>query len=394
MKKFLLLLLATWAFHTLKSETPDTDRTGTYFEKIDFEFIDNKIIIPVTIDGTVYRFLFDTGAPNVISKELFSKIKPKILKTAKTNDAGGNSDDLKIVSIPEIHLGNAVFKKTKALVYDLNNIDIFKCYDIDGFIGSNLLRNSVVQIDFENKTLILTDNAKNLDLKKSSSIKMDVLGGQSSPFIFIDMKGKKNARDQVMIDTGMDGFYDMSGRSYDIFKSNEIVKELATATGGGLVSLFGSEKMTKQHRVLIQEIDVAGIQFKNLVTTTTADNISRIGTGMLKHGIVILDFRNKRFYFHTEEQAFDVSKPLPGFTPTLIDGHLAVGYVWDKKLKDKIAYGDKIVKIENIDISQMPLCDVLKKKHLFEEKDTLNIEFKTGKGDINKLMIIKKVPGQ
>jgi predicted aspartyl protease len=392
MKKIITLILAFTVFYPLKSETSKTDRPDGYYEKIDFEFTDNKIIIPVSIDGTVYRFLFDTGAPNVISKDLFRKINPKVLKTTKTHDAAGNSDDLKIVSIPEIHIGKAVFKKTKALVYDLSNIDIFKCYDIDGFIGSNLLKNSIVQIDFTKKTLILTDNHRNMDLEKSGSVKMAVLGEQSSPFIFIELKGSKNARDQVMIDTGMDGFYDLSHRSYDIFKNNEILKDLATATGGSIVSLFGNEQMTEQHRVLVPELNVAGVKFKGLVTITTADNISRIGIDMLKHGITTIDFKNKRFYFDADGETVDVSKPLPGFTPTVENGRLVVGYVWDKKLKSKLSYGDEIIKIQDTDISKMKFCDFLKQKHIFEKADTLSIVFKTKTGDISNITIIKETP--
>jgi hypothetical protein len=190
----------------------------------------------------------------------------------------------------------------------------------------------------------------------------------------------------------MDSFYDLSHRSYDIFKNNEILKDLATATGGSIVSLFGNEQKTEQHRVLVPELDVAGVKFKGLVTITTADNISRIGIDMLKHGITTIDFKNKRFYFDADGETVDVSKPLPGFTPTVENGRLVVGYVWDKKLKSKLSYGDEIIKIQDTDISKMKFCDFLKQKHIFEEADTLSIVFKTKTGDISNITIIKETP--
>lgn len=392
MRKFFLLLIALAAVLNTYGNPIDADRSAGYLEEIKFEFINNKIIIPVTIDGTVYRFLFDTGAPNVISKELSERIKPEILRSTETRDAAGNKDDLNIVLVPELSIGHKTFKNTKALSYDLKKIDIFECLDIDGFIGSNLLENTIVQINFDTKTLTLTNNKHKLDLDKKKSTKMELVGEQKSPFIFIDIEGKVNARDQVMVDTGMDGFYDISHRSYDIFKNNNILKDLATAQGGYIVSLLGNAQKTEQHRVLVPKIKVAGTSFIDLVTITIDDNFSRIGTDMLKHGLVTIDFKNKRFYFDTKEETIEVSKPLPEITPTVMNGRLVVGYVWDKDLKNKISYGDEIIKIDDKNIAEMNICDFISLKQEFEQKDTLNIVFKNKKGESTNLTIVKKLP--
>jgi hypothetical protein len=42
-----------------------------YYTEINYEDVNGKIIIPVCIEGETYRFLFDTGAPNLISKALW-----------------------------------------------------------------------------------------------------------------------------------------------------------------------------------------------------------------------------------------------------------------------------------------------------------------------------------
>jgi hypothetical protein len=48
-----------------------------YYEEIDFELLHDKIVLPVTINNKVYKFLLDTGAPNVISERLIKEIKSK-----------------------------------------------------------------------------------------------------------------------------------------------------------------------------------------------------------------------------------------------------------------------------------------------------------------------------
>ena len=48
-----------------------------YYEVIDFEIVMKKIVIPVTINNKEYKFLLDTGAPNIISKTVFNDIIKK-----------------------------------------------------------------------------------------------------------------------------------------------------------------------------------------------------------------------------------------------------------------------------------------------------------------------------
>ena len=45
--------------------------------EIDFEYLKQKIIIPVEIDNQTYRFCLDTGSISVISNELQKKLSLK-----------------------------------------------------------------------------------------------------------------------------------------------------------------------------------------------------------------------------------------------------------------------------------------------------------------------------
>ena len=47
-------------------------------EEIEYEFIMQKIVIPVVIKGEIYRFLFDTGSKTIISNQLREKLIPKV----------------------------------------------------------------------------------------------------------------------------------------------------------------------------------------------------------------------------------------------------------------------------------------------------------------------------
>src|SRR5690554_1593484 len=134
-----------------------------YFEEIDFELVENKIIVPVVIEGKTYRFLLDTGAPNIISEKLHKKLNSEVLLETLISDANNNIDTMKVVSLHKLTIGKLTFENTTSLVFDLDNHPIMSCFDIDGFIGSNLFKNTAIKVSLKDKKLSITDNTKNFN---------------------------------------------------------------------------------------------------------------------------------------------------------------------------------------------------------------------------------------
>lgn len=50
-----------------------------YLQKISYQNMDGKLIVPVSINGKTYNFLFDTGAPLTISDKLFKELNLPII---------------------------------------------------------------------------------------------------------------------------------------------------------------------------------------------------------------------------------------------------------------------------------------------------------------------------
>ena len=62
-----------------------------YLSSLNYREARGKIIIPVEIQCNTYSFLFDTGAPNLIKKELSEKIISKPLNQINLRDANDSS---------------------------------------------------------------------------------------------------------------------------------------------------------------------------------------------------------------------------------------------------------------------------------------------------------------
>lgn len=363
-----------------------------YYTEINFDFISEKIIVPVIIENKTYRFLLDTGAPNLISEKLQNAIKTTSIKSINIKDSSNKQNSLEVVSIPQITFGNVIFKNCPALVDKSKSNLIFDCFEIDGFIGSNMLQKSIVQIDLREKIIRLTDVKKKLTLNKKNATKLYLIGGQKSPYIWINLKGETNAREQLLIDTGMKGFYDLSLKNFGILQKNNIFKVNNKGFGSKSIGLFGAADNNKHYRVTADTFKVNNTIFKNVVTETTNDNNSRIGAEILKYGMVTIDFLNKKFYFNSYKSTIDLQEKVLGFSPTIINNKLVVGIVWDEELKKVISFGDEIIKLNALDVGSIPVCDFITAKALYNKNDTIELTIKNSEGLLKTVNVKKTLP--
>ena len=371
---------------------PDTlsGAKSKYYTEVPFEFIKEKIVIPVEINGETYRFLFDTGAPNFISTGLYESLESEIISKIHTTDANSLVDSLIVTNIDELVIGKIRFKDFNALVYDIESNMALGCYDFDGIIGSNLLVHSIVDIDLPSNTITLTNDKKRLQLNKNFATKMRLRGKQAAPIIAIDVQKNGKFQDYVLVDTGAGGLYDMSLGSFEIFKDRDVYEIIAESSGASSISLFGDVPASTQYLVRIPEIRLKNFTIENYISETTAGSESRLGAGLLKHGTMTLDFINKKFYFTPHTESVDAGRTMFGFSRTIIDRSLRVGFVWDVELRDKVEFGDEILSINGIEMTEEAICQMIGEGYDFDSNDTLDYRIRNQDGEIIDLTIRKK----
>ena len=358
-----------------------------YYEVIQYESIYDKIIIPVTINSKIFRFLLDTGAPNLISNEVMQELNSVSTKSVNISDANNLNQSMQSVVIPKIEIGKLIFEEQIALVFDFKNHNLLSCYKIDGFIGSNLLKNSILKIDKTNQNLVITDQFELLNVKiKPTKIKL--IGSQKAPYIELNFfgKNKEKASDMVLVDTGMDGLYDMSNRAFAIFENQNIFEIKGKSEGLSSVGLFGLGKPSLQKLVLLENTFLNNKSIKNLYADTTDDVNSRIGLKFLDYGNIIIDFKKKNFYFEANDTILLTIKE-PKFALTIFDNKLIIGLVWDKNLAEKIKFGDEILSIDAFNTNEMKSCEILNLKKYVKNKFFYTIVVKNKEGQISKINI-------
>ncbi len=347
-----------------------------YSEIIKYEKIKGKLLVDVVINNKKHKFLFDTGAPFAISQKLFRELELAETGSVLVEDNSGMAKQLSLFSISKLQLGSLIFLNTPGIVLQESTSTMLDCFGIEGIIGSNMLRNSAIQFNDTSNEIIITNNVKNLNLRKIAYQKLELSEIQSSPYFKIEiLKADKKIFEKILFDSGDDGFYEMSTKSLDFLNAeSNIINILAESKGSLVWGIHGFNKNETQFVVSLPQIEIGGYSFENVIATTNS-NESKIGSEILTLGKVTLDYNKKRFYF----------EPYPdidiGFlsihpweiSPIIENGKLIVGIIWNKSLENQINVGDEIVKFNEINYENMTFCDLVKSKGNLTSKKAILI---------------------
>lgn len=364
-----------------------------YFISLPYENIAGKIIIPVTINAHSYRFLLDTGSPVVLSQALYELLKPSVIKRISLTDQSGKRDSSSVVLLEKIMLGDVTFTNTPSVVSD--NVYIFGCLKIDGIVGSNLLRNSIVQFSSRTKTIIITnDNSKvNLTKKQSSPLMLDKM--QSTPIISILLQSArtgKNVREQLVFDSGDDNFYILATKHFKAFQAYQVFDTVAQGFGTNSYGFNGLANDTTDYRLAVGKIIVNGAAFVNTRLSTTLDENSRIGSTIIDYGTVTLDYKNKRFYFDPFLPTSDLKAETADFnvSPGFDNGKIVIGIIWDPELRHKLKHGEEVISINGILSETIDPCDILTRNTPFAHETKLTLKVKHENGEMSDVVIVKE----
>ena len=373
MKRFFTLLVLTLFAGSLFAQSVNPDRGSIkqkkYLEKVPYQNIDGKIIVPVTINGKTYNFIIDTGASLTISDKLCKELNPQIIGHTDIIDASGRKKEMKFVLLPELHLQGITFINTPACVHYEESSDffnLFDCFGIDGIIGSNELRNSVIQFDERNKHLIIANSLfqlmKDKEGKKVGKWQKMEQTPLSNPLITIGLHKEQKIVDFVLFDTGSSELYTMSMDTYNWLDGRADATKIAESEGSFTWNLHGVSENQQHLLQNIPNLYVNQMTFNNVIVKTT-HSMSLIGTQLLQYGKTTLDYKNKRFYF----EPFDnintdkLSERPWAIDLTLKNDKLAVGIIWEKALESTINLGDEVLSINGFDMQAVDACEFFKR---------------------------------
>ncbi|RYJ45455.1 retropepsin-like aspartic protease [Flavobacterium beibuense] len=393
--KFLYLFLAFFCLNLSVAQNIKTLNTGKVIQKnyntnVPYKDIKGLMVVEVIIKGKTYNFIVDTGAISAISQQLYDELGLKSSSELNVSDSSNLKQPMKLTTLPPVEVGDIIFKEIPAMV--ANNTHFFQCLGVDGCIGSNMLRNCVVKFSYKDKTVSFTNKRKNFDTNKENRTDLLKDKFQSNPYLYIYLKNNDIVgSESVLFDSGMMGLYDLSLSAYDTIKKFNIFSVLHQAKGAYSIGIHGVENQEEHYMLLTPELNFAGAAFKNITTTTTSGEISRIGSQILQYGDVIIDYPHRYLYFNPyTNEVIDLTEKSWPVQPVIKEDKLVVGIVWDSLYNDTINEGDEIIKFGEIDYSNFDPCEAMK-LNLKPKTDTATITLKDkNSGEIKNVNITKK----
>lgn len=371
-----------------------TTKAEPFVRTIDIRIQQNLMFTDVTIDGEVYNFLIDTGAPFIISPELAKKLNFRTSQTMTMGSSNAKKGKARIGTMKrDVEVGGLKFSNFKATVLDYNsNTQIIRCLGFDGIIGANFMNGAIWQIDYDQKKITITNSLKQLfGIDEAWRVKMDTKGFNKSPYI--PVKVNRGDPGWVLFDTGFAGFFDLTYSSYySALKADKLDERIRVLEGRGTMSegAFGAIDTTgyfmQVPQIIIGKEKVLKPEFRMGHTSK-----AKVGVEYLKGRLVTLDFPRKRFYVSEKEDIYTpVNKKSFMFAATPDDDGIKVSSVYGKlQESQELKIGDELIAINGEILSEMDECDALIfVREQLAQDESLEIRAKRGSREFN--LIIHK----
>lgn len=320
-------------------------------DTIPYRLMSDKIIIPVTVQDTVVDFILDTGGQTGVTHNFGVRCKAMIKGQRPVGDFSGKSLSYIESELFDVKLSKSYGLKTlKTLIFPSNGF--FRHLGVVGILGSDAFSQCVLTIDSKNKIIIINYPYRPHRLKIDQGYVMNQ--SQMSHPILKTKFGTETI--DVLFDTGAHGFLMLSEKDYIRIKEKEEIATLDTFFGIDGVGIGGLGSPREIKKVMVPDINYAGVIFKNTESILTQNNTTIIGLDFIYHGRVVIDYMRGVFYFMPYKNGivedikinkhWDVSV-LPGDNNRFI-----VSQVWSS-MKDKVTYGEEVVNINGKELKGM-----------------------------------------
>lgn len=390
MKYLITILFLSACYNICTAQQEITYNLGAatsknYYEEIPYEADNGKLFITVQIAGKPHKFLLDTGAPVMLTKEFAAELALPVLRYDRMIDVSGKVDSAAVVALKEIKIGNTTFADIPTLV---NLPEQLKCWHVDGIVGSNLLRNSIVTFDGEKHTIIITDQLDKLTFlnKKNSGVLTTNTDVQSTPMMTFNLKNKVNMI--IEFDSGDSGFLRLTEEMMNKITPYKVYDLISKGYGADTYGVYGLQKPADKYQIKIPFLTMGNTRFDNVVAATNNTGIPGVGTQLINYGNVTLDYIHGKYYLTASKDKFDLNEKLWAITPAVANDKIIVGVVWDSA-KGDAKPGQQIVAIDDTPYPTVTFCDWLNLRPTLKAKQTAVFTIKDDQGNLKKVQVSK-----
>ena len=319
---------------------------------IPYRMVGGKMIVDMSVNGKVRSFIFDTGGQMALTGELCEELNISVVDSVKVTDVNGKEVGLPRVLVSSLLTPDERINFSGVPAMKLSTPSPFECFHADGLIGSDLLKNLIVEIDGKTKTITVTsaEQASTVSLRK-----MLPFSGKGYMPIITLQAGAGNSLG-ALFDTGCPSFLSLKDTDYEELSAKSAFEVKSEGVGGGSIGVGGMTESKVTYRVELPLLSVGATKFKNVTAETSTPPYTLLGVKLLEYGKVTIDYSRKRWYFEPYEQEFDMASKHYNVNLQVKDGDLVVATVWTA-MKGVVEPGDKVLKINGKPTGKYDFCE-------------------------------------
>jgi len=276
-----------WSKALSKGKRQKTD----FREKVSAVNKTGLLFIPVVIEGREYLFLLDSGAPFSISKELQEELKYKRISSGKMRDTDNQLLKVNYVSVDEIRVGGVAFQEQTAFVANFDSNPILSCLNIDGIIGSNLMRFCNWEVDVQKEEIQLLSTLDSNDLRGYTSIPFRT---DRQYNIYLDLIVDTLILRNITLDFGSNGSLSLPEPSFDALQWSESISAVAVEEGWSQSGLSGNRVVQTERIAILDSLSVGNVWFENLKVNSGSSSL--LGLKALSNYSVMVDWQHQTLF--------------------------------------------------------------------------------------------------
>lgn len=321
---------------------------------IPFQFINNLIFIPVSINGEKLTFLLDTGVEQTILFSLDDRDEVKLFEVEKLKLRGLGSKE---------SIESYKSSKNKVEINDLVDLDheIYIILDqdfnfssqvgipVNGIIGYNFFKNNIVEIDYDRKKIIVYGhNHKRISQRiQKKFVKSPITIEDKKPYCVSIIKFDENTvPSKLLIDTGnSDAIWVFTDRTTKITLPKKNIQDYLGKGFSG--NVFGKRGRMQSFEFGTKVFNLPLVTFPDSESiksvTFVSDRVGSVGSEIISRFTVVFDYENNLMYTRPNQK---INEPF-NFNMSGIEVEHA-GLEWVKEtVNDKASQNVKIYSSES-----------------------------------------------
>jgi len=349
-------------------------------EKVSLRYENNLPFVKVNINGKTYNFIFDTGAPTVISQAIYKELNLRKKYKRSIKDSDEKVQQQIFTELPEMKVDNLIFKNVGAIVLDLNSAEL-GCLKVDGIIGANQMAKLFWNVNYSENILEASADLSNFDIKDFDVVIPFESQPQKTPVVTASLFNKDI---KVTFDTGFSGRLEVSDDTIDPKTVQHIIKTFGTRTTGA----FGTATPAAGYIFRADSLKMGNTLFQDQKIGTGKTDL--IGNEFFNDFTFVLDWKNSKVYMKRIAKSPSTLESF-GFSYRFVNGSAMVTFIFEEE-NFPLKIGDAIVSINGISFQNLDkdtACHYFVNRVEKNLKD-LNLKIKRG-GKIIDVQLNKKV---